>query len=77
MRRPETAAPKPALIKSGTPAFRRTNLAMFAAGFSTFALLYSVQPLLPLFAAEFELSATASSLAMSVTTGANRCGIPS
>lgn len=63
-----TASPEPRLIETGTPAFRRTNLAMFAAGFSTFALLYSVQPLLPLFAAEFELSATASSLAMSVTT---------
>ncbi|MFZ1429446.1 MAG: MFS transporter [Geminicoccaceae bacterium] len=69
MRPRETASPEPALIQSGTPAFRRTNLAMFAAGFSTFALLYSVQPLLPLFAVEFELSATASSLAMSVTTG--------
>ena len=66
----ESAAPAPGsgLIESGTPAFRRTNLAMFAAGFSTFALLYSVQPLLPLFAAEFELGAAASSLALSVTT---------
>ena len=43
-------APQPLPIESGTPAFRRINLAMFAAGFSTFALLYSVQPLLPLFA---------------------------
>ena len=63
------ATPTPVLIESGTPAFRRTNLAMFAAGFSTFALLYSVQPLLPLFAAEFQLGAAASSLALSVTTG--------
>lgn len=67
MNEPTMAAPT--LIESGTPAFRRTNLAMFAAGFSTFALLYSVQPLLPLFAAEFQLGAAASSLALSVTTG--------
>lgn len=65
----EVATPTPVLIESGTPAFRRTNLAMFAAGFSTFALLYSVQPLLPLFAVEFQLGAAASSLALSVTTG--------
>ena len=30
------------LIERGTPAFRRTNLALFAAGFATFALLYPV-----------------------------------
>ncbi|MEK0084262.1 MFS transporter [Benzoatithermus flavus] len=57
------------LITRGTPAFRRTNLALFAAGFSTFALLYCVQPLMPLFSAEFGLGAAASSLSLSVTTG--------
>lgn len=57
------------LIARGTPAFRRTNLALFAAGFSTFALLYCVQPLMPLFSAEFGLGAAASSLSLSVTTG--------
>ena len=35
------------LIEAGTPVFRRTTLALFAAGFSTFAVLYGVQPLLP------------------------------
>lgn len=34
-------------IQQGTPAFRRTALALFLAGFSTFGLLYTVQPLLP------------------------------
>ena len=34
-------------IHHGTPAFRRTNLALFAAGFATFGLLYCVQPLMP------------------------------
>ena len=55
-------------IERGTPAFRRTNLALFSAGFSTFALLYCVQPLLPVFSREFRVSAAASSLALSLTT---------
>lgn len=55
-------------IERGTAAFRRTNLAVFAAGFSTFALLYCVQPLLPEFSREFGIGAAASSLAVSLTT---------
>lgn len=55
-------------IERGTPAFRRTNLAVFAAGFSTFALLYCVQPLLPEFSREFGVGPAASSLAVSATT---------
>ena len=42
---------------------------MFSAGFATFALLYCVQPLLPVFAREFGLSAAESSLSLSLTTG--------
>src|SRR5271157_6412310 len=38
-------------IKTGTSAFRRVTLALTAAGFSTFAVLYCVQPLLPVFTA--------------------------
>lgn len=57
------------LIHKGTPEFRRTALAMFSAGFATFALLYCVQPLLPVFARDFGLSAAQSSLSLSLTTG--------
>lgn len=53
----------------GSAAYRRLTLAMLFAGFSTFSMLYSVQPLLPLFAAEYRLSAEASSLAVSLATG--------
>jgi len=67
------AAPQ---IEGGTPAFRRTSLAMFAAGFSTFALLYCVQPLLPLFAREFRVSPAQSSLSLSLTTGLLALTIP-
>jgi YNFM family putative membrane transporter len=62
---PET----PDRLVSGTPAFRRLNLALFAAGFSTFAILYCVQPLLPEFSREFDVSAAASSLSLSLSTG--------
>jgi len=57
-------------IEQSTPAFRQTTLALFAAGFSTFALMYCVQPLLPELAAAFDVSAATSSLAVSLTTGA-------
>jgi MFS transporter, YNFM family, putative membrane transport protein len=57
-------------IAAGTPAFRRTNLAMFLAGFATFALLYCVQPLMPIFAVEFDVSPAMSSLTVSLTTAA-------
>jgi YNFM family putative membrane transporter len=57
-----------AFITRGTPEFRRTNLAMFAAGFATFALMYCVQPLLPVFAQEFRVSPVQASLALSLTT---------
>ncbi|KQP83265.1 MULTISPECIES: MFS transporter [unclassified Methylobacterium] len=54
------------LIEAGTPAFRRTAVALGAAGFSTFAVLYGVQPLLPVFADDFSVSPAESSLALSL-----------
>jgi len=62
-----TSALVPHLIR-GTPAYRRATLALFCAGFATFALLYCVQPLLPQLAAHFSVSAASSSLALSLTT---------
>ena len=59
----------PDLIRHGTAAFRRTNLALFSAGFATFALLYCVQPLMPVFARDFHLTAAQSSLSLSLTAG--------
>lgn len=58
----------PAVIRRGTPAFLRANAAFFLSAFAIFASLYSVQPLLPLLAAEFGLDAGAASLALSATT---------
>jgi YNFM family putative membrane transporter len=67
--RPVSETPHARII-AGTPAFRRVNIAIFACGFSIFALLYSVQPILPLFTQEFGVSAAESSLALSLTAGA-------
>ncbi|SFP91232.1 MFS transporter [Pseudomonas borbori] len=55
-------------LSSGSAAYRRATLALFCAGFATFALLYCVQPLLPLLATHFAVSAAGSSLALSLTT---------
>ncbi|MBE7219632.1 MAG: MFS transporter, partial [Caulobacteraceae bacterium] len=55
-------------IERGTRAFTLANVALFAAGFTTFALIYCVQPILPVFATEFGITAAQSSLALSLTT---------
>ncbi|MGO4526707.1 MFS transporter [Microvirga sp. 2MCAF35] len=65
----EPLSETPSRLVSGTPAFRRLNMALFAAGFSTFAILYCVQPLLPEFSQEFHVSAAVSSLSLSLSTG--------
>jgi YNFM family putative membrane transporter len=55
-------------IKKGTKDFRKTNWALFAAGFITFANLYITQPILPEFSKEFNVSPTVASLSLSLTT---------
>ncbi|MBT8767168.1 MFS transporter [Metapseudomonas boanensis] len=55
-------------LTRGSAAYRRATLALFCAGFATFALLYCVQPLLPLLAAHFRVSAASSSLVLSLST---------
>jgi YNFM family putative membrane transporter len=57
-------------IAAGSPAFKRINRAMVFGGFSTFALLYCVQPLMPLLAHQFALTPAQSSLALSVSSAA-------
>jgi YNFM family putative membrane transporter len=54
--------------RRGTWAYRRIVVALFLSGYATFSLLYCVQPLLPLLAEDFRLSAAESSLALSATT---------
>ncbi len=49
---------------------RRLTVALFAGGIATFAELYAVQAVLPALAAEWSLSESTASLAVSVATGA-------
>lgn len=62
-------AAAPAYLARGTSELRRAQWALFAAGFSTFSLLYCVQPLMPLFTHAFGVSPAQSSLALSLCTG--------
>src|SRR4051812_46833934 len=55
-------------ISRGTSAFKKANIALFAGGFSTFAILWGTQPLLPEIAKEFHVSPAVSSLSLSSTT---------
>jgi YNFM family putative membrane transporter len=57
------------MIFRGSREFRRANLAMVAAGFATFELMYCVQPLLPVFVRVFGVTPLGSSFALSMTTG--------
>jgi YNFM family putative membrane transporter len=65
-----TAVPPPFVaISPGAADFKRINRAMMFGGFSTFALLYCVQPLMPMLSHTFLLTAAQSSLALSISTG--------
>lgn len=62
-------------IQKGTKQFTLTNLALFAAGFITFANLYLTQPLLPQFTEQFGVSPTIASLSLSVATISLACSL--
>ena len=62
-------------IEKGTPAFLKTVLALFSGGFATFALLYCVQPMMPLLSKEFSINAAQSSLVLSISTGLLAIGL--
>jgi MFS transporter, YNFM family, putative membrane transport protein len=55
-------------IQRGTRTFKMVNLALFAGGFCTFAILWGTQPLLPDISKEFHVSPAVSSLSLSSTT---------
>nr|WP_256497816.1 MFS transporter [Pantoea sp. B550] len=62
-------------IRRGTPAFMRVTLALFSAGLATFALLYCVQPILPVLSQQFGVSPATSSLSLSISTGLMALGL--
>ena len=55
-------------IERGTREFTRTNVALFAAGFTTFALIYCVQPIMPVLGRAFHIDAATAALSLSATT---------
>jgi YNFM family putative membrane transporter len=62
-------------IEKDTPAFVRTVLALFSGGFATFALLYCVQPMMPVLSRDFSINAAQSSLILSVSTAMLAIGL--
>ncbi|KTS27887.1 MFS transporter [Pantoea stewartii] len=71
----QPASPSQAWIVRGTPPFMRVTLALFSAGLATFALLYCVQPLLPVLSAQFGVSPAASSISLSISTATLALGL--
>lgn len=55
-------------IEKGTPEFNKISIAFFAAGFNTFAILYTAQPLMPEFTQVFDVTPAVSSLSLTLTT---------
>nr|WP_279233955.1 MFS transporter [Pantoea sp. MQR6] len=53
----------------------RVTLALFSAGLATFALLYCVQPILPVLSEQFGVSPAASSISLSISTGLMALGL--
>lgn len=62
-------------IKRGTRPFIRVTLALFSAGLATFALLYCVQPILPVLSHEFGISPASSSISLSISTAMLASGL--
>ncbi|BDH55600.1 MFS transporter [Tsukamurella sp. PLM1] len=62
---PGTATP----LRAGSAAYRRTTLALFVAGLTTFGSMYSTQAVLPELTRVFGSAPDVSALAVSVTTG--------
>jgi len=65
----------PVYIKRGSPQFMRVTLALFSAGLATFALLYCIQPILPVLSHEFAITPAASSISLSISTGTLALGL--
>ena len=55
--------------------FMRTVLALFCGGFATFALLYCVQPMMPMLSQEYAINAARSSLILSISTATLAIGL--
>ncbi|WP_240612464.1 MFS transporter [Salinicola lusitanus] len=71
----EMDAVENAFIERGRAGYRPTMLALFLGAFSTFVLLYCVQPIMPILSDAFGIDAATSSLSLSVATGMLAIGL--
>ncbi|MGG4607141.1 MFS transporter [Providencia sp. Me31A] len=67
--------PKKHYIQRDDALYLRVTLSFFTVGFATFALLYFVQPILPLLSADFNISPATASLSLSLSTGLMALGL--
>lgn len=63
------------LLNAVRPQFMRVTTALFSAGLATFALLYCVQPILPVLSQEFGLTPANSSISLSISTAMLAIGL--
>ena len=73
--KPASTATPSEWIERGSPQFMRVTLALFSAGLATFALLYCVQPILPVLSQQFGVSPAESSISLSLSTGLMALGL--
>lgn len=73
--KPASVTPPSEWIERGSPQFMRVTLALFSAGLATFALLYCVQPILPVLSQQFGVSPAESSISLSLSTGLMALGL--
>ncbi len=74
----KTSALKPQnkhFIQRNDALYLRVTLSFFTVGLATFALLYFVQPILPLLSEDFNVSPAAASLSLSLCTGMMALGL--
>lgn len=71
----QTSVAPTSYIKRGTPQFIQVTLALFSAGLATFALLYCVQPILPILSHEFGTSPASTSVSLSIATAMLAVGL--
>ncbi|ETS30828.1 arabinose efflux permease family protein [Photorhabdus khanii NC19] len=62
-------------IQKEDPLYIRVTLSLFTVGLATFALLYFVQPILPILSEDFGVSPATSSLSLSLSTGMLALGL--
>ena len=62
-------------IERGSKRFNQVTFALFMAGLATFALLYCVQPIMPLLSQHYQVSASSSSLSLSCSTALLAIGL--